>query len=138
MEVALITSRETGRWVIPKGWPMAKKKPHAAAAREALEEAGLVGEGGREPIGSYAYDKRLRDGTVVRCHVAVFPLAVTKQRKRFRERGMRSLCWMSGAEAAEAVVEPELKDIFEHMDELLTGSTSSAPAPRSAGAPAPA
>jgi 8-oxo-dGTP pyrophosphatase MutT (NUDIX family) len=37
VEVMLVTSRDTGRWVIPKGWPKGRKAPHASAAREALE-----------------------------------------------------------------------------------------------------
>src|SRR5437868_8722745 len=74
-QVMLITSRETGRWVIPKGWPQKRRKPYRAAAREAREEAGIVGTVGREPIGSYSYRKRLKSGNVVACEVRVFPLA---------------------------------------------------------------
>ena len=73
-QVMLVTSRETGRWIIPKGWPKKRKAPHASAALEALEEAGVVGEVGRDPIGSYSYKKRLKSGTVVACDVHVFPI----------------------------------------------------------------
>jgi 8-oxo-dGTP pyrophosphatase MutT (NUDIX family) len=62
MEVLLITSRDTGRWIIPKGWPLKGKAPHKAAAREAREEAGLVGKIHRRPIGSFSYEKRLKGG----------------------------------------------------------------------------
>ena len=122
VEIALITSRETKRWVIPKGWPMEGKKPHAAAAREALEEAGLVGDVGRRALGTFSYDKRLRSGLTVRCDVEVFPLAVTGQRKRWREQGQRVLRWLSPAEAADAVVEPELKEILLRFGESVTPS----------------
>lgn len=40
VEILLITSRDSGRWIIPKGWPMKKKEPHEAAAVEAWQEAG--------------------------------------------------------------------------------------------------
>src|ERR1700761_4167940 len=71
-KVLLITSRETRRWVIPKGWPMAGHTPCEAAAQEAYEEAGLVGEPGQDSIGAYTYDKRLRDGTARPVTVQVF------------------------------------------------------------------
>jgi 8-oxo-dGTP pyrophosphatase MutT (NUDIX family) len=59
-EVMLLTSRETHRWVIPKGWPMKKRKPAEAASQEAYEEAGLVGRiVGKRPVGSFHYAKRL-------------------------------------------------------------------------------
>src|SRR5215208_6047832 len=105
LEIMLVTSRETRRWVIPKGWPVKARKPHASAAREALEEAGLVGEVGTQPIGSYRYDKRLKSGTVVPCRVDVFPLEVRSQRKRWLEKGQRETRWFSLQEAAQAVNE---------------------------------
>jgi 8-oxo-dGTP pyrophosphatase MutT (NUDIX family) len=68
-----VTSRDTGRWVIPKGWPIAGEAPHASAAREALEEAGVVGEAGKDSIGTFTYAKRLSNGAIVICEVQVFP-----------------------------------------------------------------
>ena len=53
VELLLITSRDTGRWLIPKGWPMTGVKDYDAAAQEAWEEAGVVGPVRRKPIGSY-------------------------------------------------------------------------------------
>jgi 8-oxo-dGTP pyrophosphatase MutT (NUDIX family) len=120
IEIMLITSRGTRRWVIPKGWPMKGRKPHASAAREALEEAGLVGEVGKVPIGSYGYGKRLKSGEVVPCQVEVFPLKVKSQRKRWPEKGQRSLRWFNTAEAAEAVDEPELRDVIQRAKLLLS------------------
>jgi 8-oxo-dGTP pyrophosphatase MutT (NUDIX family) len=122
VEFMLVTSRETKRWVIPKGWPMKGKKPHAGAAREALEEAGLVGQVGREPIGSYDYQKRLKGGAAVPCRVEVFPLAVKSQRKSWPEKGQRTLRWFSTEEAAEAVDEPELRDLIRQFGERLTAT----------------
>jgi 8-oxo-dGTP pyrophosphatase MutT (NUDIX family) len=60
IEILLITSRETGRFIIPKGWPMKRLSDPDAAAREAYEEAGVVGKVQRKPICDYLYWKRLR------------------------------------------------------------------------------
>src|SRR5208282_1505309 len=111
-QVMLVTSRETGRWIIPKGWPKKRKAPYASAAREALEEAGVVGEVGRDPIGSYSYKKRLKSGAVVACEVQVFPLEVKNQQKTWPEKGEREFHWFSPTEAAKAVQEPVLSDII--------------------------
>jgi Na/Pi-cotransporter len=114
-EVMLVTSRGTGRWIIPKGWPMRGKAPHAAAAREALEEAGVAGRIGKESIGSFAHKKVLKEGRVVVCEVHVFPLEVTRQRKTWPEKGKREVQWFSPAEAARAVQEPVLGKIIRNL-----------------------
>jgi 8-oxo-dGTP pyrophosphatase MutT (NUDIX family) len=113
LEILLLTSRETHRWVIPKGWPMAGRKPHAAAAQEALEEAGVIGKIGKTPVGAYTYVKRLKNGAGLVCNVDVFPLAVARQLKRWREQGQRTAHWFTPTEAAEAVNEPELDVLIE-------------------------
>ncbi|AWN42635.1 NUDIX hydrolase [Methylobacterium durans] len=109
LEVLLITSRETRRWVLPKGWPMPGRKPHRAAEREAYEEAGLKGRISKAVFGTYEYDKRLDNGMVVSCEVSVFPLHVTGQRSRWPEWGQRELCWCTPHEAADLVQEGDLK-----------------------------
>jgi 8-oxo-dGTP pyrophosphatase MutT (NUDIX family) len=98
---------------------MKGRKPHASAAREALEEAGLVGEVGKVPIGSYRYGKRLRSGEVIPCQVEVFPLEVKSQRKRWPEKEQRSLRWFEPGDAAAAVEEPELRGILRSARLLL-------------------
>ncbi len=106
--VLLQTSRDTGRWVLPKGWPTKGEKPYSAAKREALEEAGVVGPVGKRSIGTFHYPKRLADGGTVTCEVHVYPLAVESQRKRWPERGERTQQWFTPDEAAHVVQEPEL------------------------------
>jgi 8-oxo-dGTP pyrophosphatase MutT (NUDIX family) len=108
VEVVLITSRETRRWVIPKGWPIKGLSPARSAAREAFEEAGLEGVVSDRSIGTFQYRKRLRDGTSVACDVEVFPLEVTGQRESWPEQGQRDIRWFDVNEAAAAVDEPEL------------------------------
>jgi 8-oxo-dGTP pyrophosphatase MutT (NUDIX family) len=122
LEIMLVTSRETRRWVIPKGWPMKGRKPHASAAREAFEEAGLIGEISKRPIGSYGYEKRLKRGAVVPCVVEVFPLDVKTQRKRWPEKGERETRWFSPHEAAEAVEEAGLRGIIGSIEPSATRS----------------
>ena len=122
LEIMLVTSRETRRWVIPKGWPMKGRKPHVSAAREAFEEAGLVGEVGKRPIGSYRYDKRLKGGAVVPCKVEVFPLDVRAQRKRWPEKGQRETRWFSPHAAVEAINEEGLRGIIGSFESSGTRS----------------
>ena len=93
VEVLMITSRDTGRWVVPKGWTMKSVKPWAAAAIEALEEAGAKGHIARDPCGIYRYDKRLDDGTSVPCRVQVYPMVVDKLKSRWKEKGQRVRQW---------------------------------------------
>lgn len=108
IEVLLITSRETRRWVIPKGWPIKGLSPGKSAAREAFEEAGVEGKVADRSIGSFQYRKRLRDGIAVTCDVEVFPLEVVSQRESWPEQGQRDMRWLGVNEAAAAVEEPEL------------------------------
>jgi len=115
LEVLLVTSRESGRWVLPKGWPMKGKKAHSAAAREALEEAGIRGKVGKRSVGAYSYGKRLSNGAVLSCRVEVYPMAVQRQMKRWPERDQRSRKWFSPSEAAHQVDEPELADLIERF-----------------------
>ena len=107
-KVMLVTSRETKRWVLPKGWAERGLAPHEVAAREALEEAGLVGAVERQAVGSYHYEKRLADGSSVACEVAVYPLWVERQVEKWAERGQRKTKWFTLAQAAMAVEEGDL------------------------------
>lgn len=112
LQILLVTSRETRRWVIPKGWLVKGLKPAAAAAREAREEAGLVGRIAKHAIGAYRYEKRLKNGAAALCEVQVFPLEVRRQRKNFREKDQREPRWVPPAVAADLVDEPELRALI--------------------------
>nr|MEA2798666.1 hypothetical protein [Phenylobacterium sp.] len=108
VEVLLITSRETRRWVIPKGWPIKGMKSAKSAAQEAFEESGVRGKVGKRPMGSYAYDKRLKNGRLQHVRVAVFPLQVDSEAEAYPEAGQREKLWLPLPEAARLVDEPEL------------------------------
>jgi 8-oxo-dGTP pyrophosphatase MutT (NUDIX family) len=106
--VVLVTSRETGRWVLPKGWAEKRLTGPELAAKEAFEEAGLVGKVAGEPVGSYSYRKRLPDGSTVACGVDVFPMRVERLLDDWPERRQRQREWFTLAQAAMAVEEGDL------------------------------
>ena len=112
MEVLLLTSRDTGRWVIPKGWPHDGMSPAKSAATEAFEEAGVNGAITRKDIGSYHYLKYREDMKSVECVVHVHALEVQEQLDDWPERSQRETRWFLRHEAAELVDEPELRDII--------------------------
>lgn len=112
LQILLVSSRETRRWVIPKGWQMKGKLDHQAAAQEAYEEAGLDGRIVERPIGDYPYLKRLKSGAARPVTVDVYPLEVTGEHATWPEKGQRTLQWMSPVEAALAVQEPELRELI--------------------------
>ncbi|MBD9628158.1 NUDIX hydrolase [Ensifer sp. ENS06] len=107
--VLLVTSRGSGRWVIPKGNPMNGMRPHEVAACEAKEEAGAKGRIRKHAIGHYCYVKRLDNGCGRPCIVDVFSLQVTSMIEQFKERGERLLIWVTPQQAAQLVEEPELR-----------------------------
>lgn len=112
-EILLITSRGTGRWVLPKGWPQIGKTFSQSAEAEAYEEAGVRGEVSFLPIGAYTYEKDdMCDGEIGDFVVDVFPLKFSHQEKKWPERGERQLEWVSLDEAALRVEEPELKNLI--------------------------
>jgi 8-oxo-dGTP pyrophosphatase MutT (NUDIX family) len=110
--VLLITSRDTQRWVIPKGWQMTGLKPQEAAATEAAEEAGIIGEVEDNPVGSYRYEKRLKGEATTAVQVIVFPFRVQAQADDWKEHGQRRFEWFRYQKAATLVAEPSLRHII--------------------------
>jgi 8-oxo-dGTP pyrophosphatase MutT (NUDIX family) len=108
LEVLLITSRETRRWVVPRGNPIAGKSPPESAAQEAYEEAGIIGLVEPEAIGRYSYKKRRRFGLAVPAVVHLFRMRVAEERDDWPEKGQRERRWFAAEEAAAAVNEAEL------------------------------
>lgn len=112
LEILLVTSRRTRRWIIPKGNIDFHMAPHAAAAQEALEEAGAVGEIGKRPLGVFRYRKSLMRGFPVVAKVSVFPLEVVSLLDKWPECAVRKRRWFPRDAAADAVEEPQLSDII--------------------------
>lgn len=112
-DVMLITSRETRRWVLPKGNLIEGLDWHQAAAQEAFEEAGVTGIPCPTSIGEYRYDKRRKDGSVRNISVAVFPLAFTAQAEEWPEQDERETRWFGLTEAARAIDEPDLARLID-------------------------
>lgn len=109
IEILLISSRETRRWVIPKGWPMKRVKSPDCASREAFEEAGVEGDIRRKKVGVFHYEKRLASGRVQPVRVSVFSMLVRRECEDYPEKGQRDRLWTTQLEASLLVDEPELK-----------------------------
>lgn len=116
LQVLLVTSRDTGRWVTPKGNPMAGLTDALSAAEEAFEEAGVRGPVSKAPIGMFHYAKRLSGRGQRSTAVDVFSLEVQTEFDEWDEAHQRERRWFAATEAAEAVAEPELKAIIKAFD----------------------
>ena len=112
IEILLVTTRKTGRWIVPKGWPLIDRTPSESAAYEALEEAGVLGDMAAEPLGSFRYSKRRKSGAIVSCKVYVFAMEVVRQRRSWAEQSARETCWCSLEDARARVTDPGLRRII--------------------------
>ena len=115
VQVLLVTSRRTRRWILPKGWPMHGEAPADAARTEAWEEAGATGKVGDFCVGIYSYAKEVED-TTLPVVVAVFPLKVKDTAGDWPEKTERRRKWFSQKKAASLVDEPELKALIRNFD----------------------
>lgn len=117
-EILLVTTRHSGQWILPKGWPIDGASPHASAEHEALEEAGVLGEIGETAIGAFRHNKK-RKNTTLRCEVRIYPLRVTHQRADWPEKSERRARWFRLSDARAAVRSSELKAIIESFGATL-------------------
>ncbi|WP_367647852.1 NUDIX hydrolase [Ruegeria arenilitoris] len=111
-KVLLITSRYTGRWIMPKGWPMDGEQDWRTVEIEALAEAGLEDTVSRKPIGEFENAKTFNDGTSVQVKATVYPLYIDKVKRRWKERHERKRHWLSPKGTAKALKQPELEDLL--------------------------
>ena len=111
LEVLLVTSLRTRRWILPKGWPQDGMSLAQSAANEALEEAGVTGTIADEPIGRYHYLKE-KNGSALPCAVEVFSLFVTDERTSWKEKDARQKLWLPAEQAAAKVAETGLRRIL--------------------------
>nr|WP_256474126.1 NUDIX hydrolase [Lutimaribacter sp. EGI FJ00013] len=112
----LVTSRGTGRWILPKGWPMKGKSPAKTALREAWEEAGVRGRAGKDPIGVYSYRKVVGRGRVLPCVALIFPVEVKSLDSDFPEAKQRRRKWFGRKKAIARVTEPDLAALLRDFD----------------------
>lgn len=117
-EILLVTSRTTRRWIVPKGWPMKAHKDSDAAAREAFEEAGVIGKVSEKPTGRYTYWKRMSDHFAL-CEVKLYLLEVERQLDAWAEQKERHCRWFKLADAADLVDEPGLGTAIRKLETRL-------------------
>lgn len=108
LQILLITSRGSRRWIMPKGWPSEGRTPGASAAQEAWEEAGVIGKHGETCLGVYTYGKVMQGSTPVPCVAMLYPVKVKSLAKKYPESGQRRRQWVSRKKASRLVAEPEL------------------------------
>ena len=118
VQVLLITSRTTKRWIVPKGWPINDATPASAAAQEAWEEAGVEGRVMGNSLGIYSYTKSdIDDG--LPCVVAVFPIKVKRLWTDYPEADQRERKWFSLKKASNLLTEPELRQLVRDFDPTI-------------------
>ncbi len=120
LQVLMITSRDTGRWVLPKGWLMKDCAAGETALCEAWEEAGVVGQLRSErPLGHYTYQKTFEDSTAHHCRVDLHVVRVIRLEAKFPEKGQRRRKWMTTSKAAKSVTERDLARLLRTLPERL-------------------
>jgi 8-oxo-dGTP pyrophosphatase MutT (NUDIX family) len=125
LEILLVTTRRSKRWIIPKGWPIKGLRPAKSAAREAFEEAGVRGKIGTKSVGLFNYGKLLEDdGIQVNCEVKVFPLLVKRQSETWPEFEQRLVRWVEPAKAISMIKEAELKKLVTMFAKRVAAAAS--------------
>ncbi len=124
-----MTTRQTRRWIVPKGWPIKGLRPAKSAAREAFEEAGVRGKIGTKPLGQFTYDKLLDEtGAKATCEVKVYPLHVKRQSEVWPESEQRTTQWVEPSKAITMIKEPGLRKIVAaFVRRVATAANRSAP-----------
>lgn len=120
VQILLVTTRRTGRWIMPKGWPIDAMTPQQSVAQEAWEEAGVTGRVDARPLGLYSYTKMLDDEDWLPCVAMLYPLRVKSLARDFPEKGQRKRKWVNRKQAAALVGEPELARMLRDFDPRAT------------------
>lgn len=116
VQILLVTSRGSKRWIVPKGWPMEGKTPADSACHEAWEEAGVTGKPDGPCLGVYSYAKEMGSMDDLPCLAMLYPVAVKSLAKKYPERGQRRRRWVSRKRAAKMVAERELAQLIMDFD----------------------
>lgn len=117
LQILLITSLKRRRWVVPKGWPANGQAPFMAAAIEAFEEAGVIGDIGPNIVAEYPYLSERKDGAPLPCRVALFGFRVRGTLTHWQDAGRRKRRWFNVSEAAKLIAEPELAEFLAQLAE---------------------
>lgn len=112
LQILLVRTLNTGRWIVPKGWPLPGLAPAECAAQEAAEEAGVAGDICSRPLGTFGYEKRRKSGEALHCRVEVFAMEVQSRRRNWPEKSVRQARWCSAQDALALVSEPGLRRII--------------------------
>jgi 8-oxo-dGTP pyrophosphatase MutT (NUDIX family) len=118
-EVLLVTGRRSGRWMIPKGWPVAGKSLADSAAQEAFEEAGIKGKIDPKPIGTFRHVKQHLLFGRLEVDIMVHPMVVERELGDWPERGERTRKWFGLEEAAARVDSEELRKLIVEFGKSL-------------------
>jgi len=125
LEILLVTTRRSKRWIIPKGRPIKGLRPAKSAAREAFEEAGVRGKIGTKSVGLFNYHKLLdEEGIQLDCEVKVFPLLVKRQSENWPEIEQRLVQWVDSGKAVSMIKEPELKKLVAMFAKRVAAAAS--------------
>lgn len=116
LQVLLVTSRDTGRWIVPKGWLIGERTPADSALVEAWEEAGVQGRASGSPVGQFVYSKVLDGGIALPVRVDLYPVEVQRLKRRFPEAGQRDRRWFTRAEATARLADAELARLVASFD----------------------
>ena len=114
LSLLLVTSRRRGRWVLPKG-TVSGMLPHASAAREAFEEAGVIGSITETPFATYHLRKKVGHGAAIEVPVHAFPMRVTVELPTWPEMNFRKRQWVSAAKIPEMVESAELRSLLQRF-----------------------
>jgi 8-oxo-dGTP pyrophosphatase MutT (NUDIX family) len=125
LEILVVTTRQSRRWIVPKGWPIKRLTPAKSAAREAFEEAGVRGKIGARAIGAFTYKKAAdANGAEADCEVKIFPLLVKSQGANWPEFGQRVVQWVDPEKAIALIREPELKSMVAKFAKRAAAAAS--------------
>jgi 8-oxo-dGTP pyrophosphatase MutT (NUDIX family) len=125
LEILVVTTRQSRRWIVPKGWPIKRLTPSKSAAREAFEEAGVRGKIGARPIGAFRYKKTAdKSGAAADCEVKVFPLLVKRQSATWPEAEQRVAQWVDPEKAISLIRESELKTMVAKFAKRAAAAAS--------------
>lgn len=114
--VLLITKKRSKKWGIPKGRIPAHLSFYESAAKEAFEEAGVVGYVSPSSIGMFRAEKSSATLPVKQIiEVWVYLLEVTEVLPDWPEKGKRTTRWVSCEFAARHLREPVLTHLCHRL-----------------------